>query len=126
MITPQQFVEAFLQEKTTIYAEANIRLEPLYAKYFGGPFSRQSDRFLLRDRQVVDEVKQSGASTIVVTRSHFKTADCRARYHLSPVGETWKIVRMDRECIICHGTGRSGKAACWKCAGEGWCDTNEN
>ena len=126
MSTPQQFIEAFFQAKAAIYSDANVRLEPVYRQYFGGPLLQRSDRFLLRDRQVVDEVKQSSASTTVITRAHFKTADLRARYHLSAVGDSWKIVRIDRECFICRGTGLSGSTACKKCTGEGWNDTGEN
>jgi hypothetical protein len=125
MVTPQQFVEAFVQEKTTVYGEANARLEPLYRSYFGEPLVQRTKRFLLHDRQVVDEVKQSEAGALVITRSHFPTADWRARYHLSAVGESWKIVRIDRECFICRGTGRSDTTACWSCGGEGWCDVND-
>jgi len=123
MNTPQQFIEAFLQEKAAIYNDANARLEPVYQEYFGKPLLQRSGNFLLRDRQVVDDVKQSSASATVITRSHFKTADLRARYHLSTAGDGWKIIRIDRECFICRGTGRSGDTACKKCAGEGWYDT---
>ena len=123
MNTPQQFIEAFLQEKAAIYNNANARLEPVYKEYFGKPLLQRSGNFLLRDRQVVDDVKQSSASATVITRAHFKTADLRARYHLSTAGDGWKIIRIDRECFICRGTGRSGDTACKKCAGEGWYDT---
>jgi hypothetical protein len=126
MNTPQQFIKAFLQEKATIYSDANARLEPVYREYFGEPLLQRSDNFLLRDRQVIDEVKQSSASATVITRAHFETADIRAQYHLQAVGDSWKIVRIDRECFICRGTGRSGTTACKKCAGEGWYDTGEN
>jgi hypothetical protein len=78
MNTPQQFIEAFLQEKTTIYSEANVQLEPVYRKYFGERLLQRSDDFLLRDRQVVHEVAQSSASATVITYAHFKTADLRA------------------------------------------------
>jgi hypothetical protein len=126
MTTPQQFLEAFLQEKSSVYAEANVRLEPVYAKYFDEQLSQHADSFLLRDRQVVDEVKQFMASATVITRAHFRTADIRTRYHLSAVGESWKIVRIDRECFICCGTGLSGTTACKRCAGEGWFDPRQN
>ena len=126
MTTPQEFLESFLNEKAAVFGLANARLEPVYARYFGEPLSRHSDSFLLRDRQAVDEVQQqSPTSALVVTRAHFKTADMRARYHLSAVGESWKIVRVDRECFICHGTGRTGTTACKKCAGEGWYDPRQ-
>jgi hypothetical protein len=126
MSTPKQFIEAFLQEKAAIYADANTRLERVYRGYFGEPLVQRSNSFLLRDRQLVDEVKQSSGSVTVITRAHFKTADIRKRYHLSAVGESWRIVRIDRECFFCRGTGRSGNTACEKCAGEGWHDTEEN
>lgn len=125
MNTPQQFVEAFLQEKTTIYGDANARLGPVYREYFGEPLLQRADDYLLRDRQAVEEVKQSSASATVITRAQFETANFRARYHLAAVGESWKIVRKDRECFICRGTGRSGSTPCKKCAGEGWYDTGE-
>jgi hypothetical protein len=118
MNTPQHFIETFLQEKATIYGDANLRLEPVYRKYFGEPLLQRLDGFLLRDRQVVDYGKQSSASTVVITRAHLKTADIRTRYHLAATGETWKIVRIDRECYICRGTGRSGDLACQKCGGR--------
>ena len=126
MNTPQQFIESFLEAKAAIYGDANTRLTPVYTEYFGEPLLQRSENFLLRDRQVVDEVKQSSGCATVITRAHYKTADMRARYHLSAVGESWKIVRMDRECFICRGTGRSGSTACNECAGEGWYDTGKD
>jgi hypothetical protein len=102
MTTPQQFIEAFLQKKASIYSDANARLEPVYAQFFGEPLLRQVDSFLLRDKQLVDQVKQSAGSATVITRAHFKTADLLTRYHLSAVGESWKIVRLDHQCFICH------------------------
>jgi len=122
MTSPQEFLEAFLQEKARIHAKANTALEPLYATYFGEPLLQHAGSFLLHERQVIDEVKQSPASATVTTRSHFKAADIRARYHLWAVGESWKIVRIDRECFICRGTGQSGTTVCKKCNGNGWCD----
>ena len=59
MKTPQQVIEGFIQEKMLIYSEANTRLEPVYAKYFGEPLLDRADNFLLRDRQEVDGVEQS-------------------------------------------------------------------
>jgi hypothetical protein len=126
MTTPQQFIEAFLREKATIYGDANTWLEPVYREYFGEPLLQRTDDFLLRDGQVVDEVKQSATSATIITRAHFKTADILKRYHLSAFGDSWKIVRMDRQCFMCRGTGRSGSAPCERCAGEGWYDTGKN
>jgi hypothetical protein len=125
MTPPQKFLEGFLREKAEVYADANIRLEPLLAKYYGEPLSQRSEDFLLRDRQVVDEVSQSGSSAMVITRAHFRTADLRKRYHLTAVGETWKIVRIDRSCFHCGGTGRQGKEVCHECGGDGWCDSSQ-
>ena len=126
MTTPQKVIEEFIQEKTSIYSDANLRLGPVYATYFGEPLSDRADNFLLRDRQVVDDVKQSGTSATVTTRTHFKQRDFRQRYHLSLSGETWKITRIDRECFLCRGTGQSHTSVCKRCAGEGWFDTKEH
>ena len=125
MTPPQEFLEAFLREKAEVYAEANTRLEPLLAKYFGEPLAQRTQGFLLSDRQVVDEVSQSGSSAKVTTRAHFRTADLRQRFHLAAVGETWKIVRIDRPCFYCRGTGKQGNEVCGKCEGDGWCDSNQ-
>lgn len=126
MTSPQQFLESFLNDKAAVFAEANARLAPVHTKYFGEPLLQRAGDFLLRDRQVCDEVKESESSAMVITRAHFKTADIRMRYHLAAVRESWKIVRIDRECFICRGTGRMGSTACKKCAGEGWYETRKN
>ena len=126
MMPPDQFIDAFLQKRASIYSDANTSLEPVYAEFFGEPLLRQVDSFLLRDRQVVDEVKQSASSATVITRAHFKTADLLTRYQLSAVGENWKIVGLDHQCFICHGTGRFGASPCKRCAGEGWLNPREN
>ncbi len=128
MTTPQQFLESFLQEKAAAYAEANVRLAPVYAKYFGEPLSNHARDFLPRDRAdaVFEEVKQSAGSAIAITREHFRSGDVRTRYHLAAAGESWKIIRIDRECFRCGGTGRSGDMVCQKCNGEGWYDPGKN
>jgi hypothetical protein len=126
MATPKQFLESFLQEKASVYAQANVHLAPVYAKYFGEPLSQRSRDFLLghKNEAVVEDVKQTADSATAIIRLHFKTADIRTRYHLAPFGETWKIVRIDRECFWCRGTGQAGSSQCQKCDGEGWNDTS--
>jgi hypothetical protein len=128
MNTPQQFLETFLQAKASVYADANVHLSPVYAKFFGEPLSQRARDFMLPDRveDVIEDVKQSAGSVRAITRRHFKTADISKRYHLAPDGKTWKIVRIDRECFWCHGTGQSGSSRCQKCDGEGWHDTTNN
>jgi hypothetical protein len=125
MTTPEQFLESFLQERAAAYAEANVRLLPVHAKYFGEPLSKHSGDFLMRDRvqTVFEDVKQSVESAIVITREPMKrNAVERKRYHLSAVGEGWKIIRIDWQCFLCGGTGRSGDDACQTCDGDGWYD----
>jgi len=122
MRLPREFIEAFLREKAMVYADANTRLEPVLRKYFGDPLSRRAEDFLLCDRQVVEETSQSGSSALVTTRADFRTAAIRIRYHLSAVRESWCIIRMDRPCFCCGGTGKVREEFCRECGGEGWCD----
>ena len=126
MTTPKQFLEAFFQEKATVYAAANVHLAPVYARYFGEPLSQRTSDFMLghKPEPEIEEVRQSVDSVAAITRQHFRGAIIRTRYHLTAVGETWKIVRIDRECFWCYGTGRSGDSRCQKCAGEGWSDSS--
>jgi len=126
MTTPQEFLEAFFRQKATIYAEANTHLEPVYREYFDGPLLERAEDFLLRDRQVVAEVAQSDSSTTVITVAHFKSAEIRQRYHLSVFGQSWKIMRIERECFLCRGIGLLGSKVCHNCKGEGWCDKGRN
>jgi DnaJ-class molecular chaperone len=65
-------------------------------------------------------VKQSDSAASAIAREHFKSADIRTRYRLAAVGESWKIVGIDHECLLCRGTGESGASRCQKCNGEGW------
>ena len=125
MTPPQEFLEAFLREKAGVYDDANTRLAPILVRYFGEPLSQRIQGFLLRDRQVVDKVSQSGSSAKVTTRAHFQTGDLRQQFHLTAVGESWKIIRIDRQCFYCRGSGRQGKEVCCKCGGDGWCDSNQ-
>ena len=124
MSTPRQFLESFLQEKATVYADANVRLLPIYTRYFGGPLSQRTCDFMLRDRAdaAVEDVTDSGVTATAVTSEHFRTGDVRTRYHLAADGKSWRIVRIDRECFLCRGTGQLDASRCRKCDGEGWYD----
>ena len=129
MATPQQFLESFLQERAAAYAEANVRLSPIYTKYFGDPLSKYARDFLMRDKvqAVFEDVKQSVGSAIVITREPMvRDAVERKRNHLSALAESWKICRIDRECFRCRGTGQSGGVVCQKCDGEGWYDPKKD
>jgi hypothetical protein len=131
MTAPQQFLESLFREKVPVYAEANVRLEPVYAKYFGEPLSKRTRDFLLQESVVefIDEVKESAGSAIVITSirsERWPTVVIRTRYHLVVVGGDWKITRIDRECLYCRGTGKSGGEVCQICGGEGWIDHRKN
>src|SRR5437660_3155333 len=117
MTTPQQFLEYFLQEKTAAWAEARPRLITVFTKYFGEPLSQHADRYMTRDavRAVVEDVRQSNGVATAVARENFRTADIRPRSRLAAVGESWKIIGIDRECGFCHGTGRAASSPCQHC-----------
>jgi hypothetical protein len=130
MTTPQQFLQSFWQAKVDAYADANVRLEAVHAQYFGEPLLKHAHDFMMRDqvRTVVEEVQQSRATVIVVAREPISAdARMRNRYHLSADGESWKITRIDRECLYCRGTGRVERtASCQMCDGDGWYDPRKN
>jgi hypothetical protein len=128
---PQQFLESFFQEKIAIYIDANVRLAPVLAKYFGEPLSDRLHDFLLLDRmkEVFEVVKESADSAIIITTvksDRWAGAGLRKRYHLAAVGGEWKITRIDSlVCVYCGGTGQSEQAPCQHCGGEGWVDTSK-
>jgi hypothetical protein len=128
MATPQQFLESFFREKAAVYAEANIRLSPMYATYFGEPLSKHARDFMLIDPAEVtfDNIEQSVALATVIARQHVKSRYIRTRYRLAAAGESWKIVGIDHECFLCRGTGRSGDSRCRECGGEGWYERKRN
>lgn len=128
MTTPQQFLESFLQEKTAAGAEARPHLIAVYKKYFGEPLLQHADYFMPRDTvgAVIEDVRQSGGTVSAVIREHFKRADLRTRYRLAASGESWRIIGIDRECFMCHGTGQSNSAQCQHCEGEGWHEPNRD
>jgi hypothetical protein len=128
MTTPQQFIESFLRERAAAYAEARARLAPVYTKYFGDPLLQHAEHFMPRDtvRAVVEDVEQSDSVVSAVAREHFRGADIRTRYRLAAVGESWKIIGIDRECFWCHGTGQAGGSPCQKCDGKGWYEPNRD
>src|SRR5881394_23862 len=119
MATPQQFLGSFLRQKAAAYADANVRLLPIYTQYFGEPLSKHARDFMLHDAAEVEfeDVNQSGDSARVITRQHFRSGDIRTRYHLAAAAESWRIVQIDRACFFCFGTGRSGDSPCERCAG---------
>src|ERR1039458_836016 len=129
MTTPQQFLESFFQDKAAAYAVANVGLRPVHAKYFGEPLSKHAADFLMPEivQEVVEDVKQSIDSALVITKRSTKSdVVFRHRYHLSSVGESWQIVRLDWQCFLCRGTGQSGQEVCQQCDGEGWYDPTKN
>jgi hypothetical protein len=123
MITPREFIEAFLQEKTAAWAEARPQLSAVYSKYFGEPLSQHAEYFIPPDkvRTVIEDVKQSDAVASAVAREHLRTGDIRKRYRLAASGASWKIIGLDQECF-CRRRGESGGPRCRKCNGEGWLD----
>jgi len=128
MSTPRQFFEAFLQEKATAYAEANVRLSSIQTKYFGTPLLQRGGALLLRDplKAVIEDVNESKDSATIITREPAPhNTFLRERYHLSAVGESWKIIRLDRQCFLCGGTGGSKESVCRKCDGQGWYDRSK-
>ena len=124
MTTPQQFLESFLRDRAAAFVETNARLLPVYTRYFGEPLLQHARDFMPGDtvQAVVEDVRQTAGSASAVTRQYVRSTDIRTRYHLTAVDETWKIVRIERECFLCRGTGQSGSLRCKKCDGEGWYD----
>ncbi len=84
--------------------------------------TRHAERFMPRDamRAVIEDARQSDNVASVVAREHFKSADLRTRYRLAALGESWKIVGIDHECLLCQGTGQCRGSRCHKCGGDGW------
>jgi len=122
MTTPQQFLESFLQEKTAAWKEARPHLTAVYTKYFGEPLLQHADYFMPSDkvRAVVEDVRQSDGVASAVIRERIKSAGIRTRYRLAASGESWRIIGIDRECVMCGGTGQSSGARCEHCDGDGW------
>ncbi len=78
-------------------------------------------------RAEVENVQKLDYVTTVVAREHFGTRILRTRYRLAAVGESWKIIGIDRECFFCRSTGKIAGSVCQHCNGEGWHDsTNKN
>lgn len=130
MTTPQQFLESFWHEKVAAHAETNVRLELVHKKYFGDPLLKHATDFMVRSTgraAEFEDVSESAGSAIVVVREPLGAeATYRKRYHLAAFRGDWKITRIDRECIHCGGTGRSGRTACTECGGEGWYDPRKD
>mgnify|MGYP001005844235 CR=1 FL=1 len=126
MITPQQFVELFLREKAAAWSEARPHLASVYKKYLGEPIAQDLERFMPRRTigTVVEDVAQSGETANAVVCESVGGSDLRTRYRLRILGDTWKIIGIDRACFLCQGIGRMGKgnSRCEKCQGEGWVD----
>lgn len=125
MTAPRQFLESFLQEKTTAWAQARPHLTVVHDNYFGEPLSQHAEQFMPSAtlRAVVEDVRQSDDTASAITREHYATADIRRRYRLKASGENWRIIGIDRECYFCGGTGQSGCSRCQRCNGEGWRDS---
>jgi hypothetical protein len=128
MITPRQFLECFLQDKATAWAEARRPLRGVYHRYFGVPLSQHTEHFMPRAtaEAEVEDVRQADGRASAVTREHFVTADIRTRYRLVASGASWRIIGIDRECFICRGKGESVGFRCQKCHGERWYDCTTN
>jgi hypothetical protein len=128
MITPQQFLESFLQEKTGAWAEARPHLKTVFNRYFGEQLLQHAEYFMPRDNRctfIEDVILSEGVASAVV-REHFRSADIRTRYRIAASGETWGIIGIDRVCVICQGTGQSNDARCQQCGGEGWVEPNRD
>lgn len=119
MTTAKHFIEQYLQERSSVFSEANLRLRPIYESYFGEPLLQHLQSYLLSDPQVVDQVNESETTAGVITRAEFSKT-VKRRYRLSAAGDTWKIIGIDWECFLCHGTGKKEDSSCRYCKGEGW------
>lgn len=88
MTTPRQFLESFLRDKTTAWAEARPHLASVDTKYFGEPLLQHAEQSMPRDKvcAVVEDVRQSGGTASAVTCEHFGRADLRTRNRFEAAG----------------------------------------
>ena len=129
MNTPKQFLESFFQERAAAYAVANVGLRSIHAQYFGEPLLQHAGDFLMPERvqEVVESVKLANDSALIITQRATKGAVVfHTRYLLLTDGESWKIVRIEWQCFMCHGTGQHAAVVCPTCGGEGWYDNRKN
>jgi len=124
MTTPQQFVESFLKEKAKAWREARPYLKPVFSNYFDNSLLQHAEQFMPRDTvdTVIEDVTQTDGAASVVACERIKALDLRTRYRLEAKGDAWKIIGIDRMCVICRGTGQFRNSKCEVCNGEGFCD----
>jgi len=125
MSSPRQFVENFYQGKAAAHAATRTLLQELYTKSFSGRLLEHSGHFLpsFRTPEICEETEDLNGCTLVFTKDDLRRGVVkRERFHLSPAGDTWKILRIDWDCTWCHNTGVFSGAPCDKCGGSGWRD----
>jgi hypothetical protein len=119
----EAFLDDYFRERTQMNRSWAALYAPLADRFLApGYASWDTDAYIKNsDAEAILSTDVSGTSAQVITRGCFGP-DCRARYWLSAVGESWQIRSIEMECVLCHGTGKrkNHEVNCPVCKGIGW------
>ena len=122
MKPPEQFLAEYFHERTALYETKSELLAPLHQKFFAHdcPSGLLSEDVVEKSRsERILSVSQSDGKTLVVTNG-MSGANWPLRYHLRSSGDSWRIHKVEWECLGCHAAGKLRDEVCFLCEGKGW------
>jgi hypothetical protein len=116
-MTPEEFIDSYFRERRERERTWRRYWRLFYKKFFKDP-PRQNpagcEHILLIE-------SAAETSTIMVEETAFEGATSRTfRYHLGRNGESWLIEKVECQCFLCNGTGKTSQDSCEVCRGNGW------
>src|SRR5262245_46802701 len=116
----EEFLQEFFRDRTDLLRRSCGDWESHTQRFFAPayqPYDRQKT-VVDSEAESIISVSSADRSAEVVTTG-LAGGRWRFRYHLSAVADKWRIVSMEMECGICHGSGKTkdGNSDCKLCEG---------
>lgn len=121
MISPAQFFEDYVRERTAFYEAEIQHLAPLREKFFS-PHCTYDSRIGMAENSRAERIIHTlhiEGHTVLETTGRHQSGKLPLRYHLIPAADTWRIEQVEMRCPNCAITDAATKE-CRLCGGAGW------
>jgi hypothetical protein len=118
-VEANQFMAEYFGERS-IFAKKEAEIYHAYREKFYSPDCSWGNREVVAQwsqSETVVSVLPVEKEVHVVTKG-FSVHACR--YHLRPTNQTYLILEIDMECLVCRKNGL--RENCFMCRGTGWCN----
>jgi hypothetical protein len=123
MQSPEEFIKCYLREHAELLRAHLHQSTPFHEKYYDEAFLkryREFHTFESANPESLVSVENSGDTATAITSKILWGTEQGSRYHLTLSEERWRIMKVERRCHYCQGSGNLFGKVCDGCNGTGW------